>query len=206
MFLILQKANAAVSARLCNKWAIYMYGRLTKEMVELTVCAARLIGCSVFVCECAFASTRRLEQSQAAGLSRYFCSFIKTERWSVLFPTCSPVETRSPTHIQELAISVLCQYVLYRCVRGEECVNCPVGAAGWLWIESHYFSHHQGKPVSVRISLVAPLCPPQHPPLPAALLPHHSRHHRQHHGQVQRHKARGESAGQSLRLRWTVWP
>ncbi len=62
------------------------------------------------------------------------------------------------------------------------------------------FSRHQGKPVSVWISLVAPLCPPQHPPLPAALLPHHSRHHRQHDGQVQRHKACGESAGQSLRL------
>lgn len=54
----------------------------------------------------------------------------------------------------------------------------------------------QGEPVGVRLSLVAPLRPPQHPPLPAALLPHHAGHHRQHHGQVQRHPARGESAGQ----------
>lgn len=56
---------------------------------------------------------------------------------------------------------------------------------------------HQGEPVGVRLSLVAPLRPPQHPPLPAALLPHHAGHHRQHHGQVQRHPARGEPAGQA---------
>lgn len=56
-------------------------------------------------------------------------------------------------------------------------------------------SHHQGKPLSVRVSLVASLRPPQHPPLPAALLPHHSSHHCQHHGQVQCHKACGHSEG-----------
>lgn len=68
--------------------------------------------------------------------------------------------------------------------------------------EASWFSHHQGKPVSVRVSLVATLRPPQHPPLPAALLPHHPRHHCQHHGQVQCHKACGESEGERF---WAVF-
>lgn len=52
----------------------------------------------------------------------------------------------------------------------------------------------------MRISLVAALRSPQHPALPAALLPHHPRHHCQHNGQVQCHSARGEFAGQSSRV------
>lgn len=71
---------------------MHMYEWLTKEMVTFTVCASCLTGCSVFVYECV-ALTRLLKQSQAVALSRDFCFFIKTERWSVLFPTCSPVQS-----------------------------------------------------------------------------------------------------------------
>ena len=71
----LRKQIAAVPARLCNKWLMHMYGRLKQRDGSarcLCFTPARLQRANVFL------------SHQLDDWSRYFCSFIKTERWSVL--------------------------------------------------------------------------------------------------------------------------
>lgn len=64
---------------------MHMYGRLTKEMVALTVCASCLTGCSVFVCECVFALTTTGSRDEQGLLL-----LLSLKR--MLFPTCLPVQ------------------------------------------------------------------------------------------------------------------
>lgn len=71
--------------------AAYVWEIKPEEMVALTVCASRLIGCSVFVCECDFALMT------GAG------TFVPSLKLSVevcYSTTSSPVETHSPTNTQ----------------------------------------------------------------------------------------------------------
>ena len=180
----LRKQIAAVPARLCNKWLMHMYGRLKQRDGSarcLCFTPARPQRANVFL------------SHQLDDWSRYFCSFIKTERWSVLLSSGN-------SHTERWLFQAYVN-TYSRGVSGD--ISVLTVPSCWMTVNwcSLFSPPHQGEPVSVRISLVAPLRPPQHPPLPAALLPHNSRHHRQHHGQVQRHKARGESAGQEFEIK-----
>lgn len=162
---------------------MHMCGRWTSQRWWLSQgCASFLSGCSAFVCECVFAVTMTGSGHRLQGWAGTVVpSFIKT---------CSPVRYIQGT--TALAISGLCQYVQRRCVRGSVLTVLFILLDD---CEPPTPFRYQGKPVSVWISLVAPLHPSQHPPLPTALLPHHSRHYCQHHGQVQCHQTCGESAG-----------
>lgn len=128
--------------------------------------------------------------------SRYWFSFIKTEAFKCAVSNLlsSPVKWKQLTNKRQTGELFQAYVSMYRAaVSGERRV---LNVLSVQWIEMHYVSCHQGEPVGVRLSLVALLRPPQHPPLPAAVLPHHSSYHCQHHGQVQRHKTGGESGGQ----------
>lgn len=90
--------------------------------------------CSVFVCVNVF--LHKLDWALTLKMNRVFFSLVKTDHWSVLFPTCSPTYRSWKLIYAYKRLSwvlrtwVQPQYMQCSCVSGDMCVSCPLSC--WM--------------------------------------------------------------------------